>query len=743
MTDSATIQSTSPVRGMSLAGAVSVGVGAIVGGGILALSGVAFAVAGPSALVAFALNGVIAMLTAISFAEMSAAFPQSGGAYVFAKKVLSVQAAFAVGWVVWFASIVASVLYALGFASFAVLTVQTLWVGAPDWIAGRWPGTALALLAAGYYTFSLLRTSGGGSWINAGKIIVFSLLILGGVWALAARPEIDLGARLTPFFAEGWSGLLQAMGYTFIALQGFDLIAAVAGEVRDAPRTVPRAMIYSLIIALVIYLPLLFIVATVGIPDGDSVTTLAQSQPEAVVAIAARNYLGQFGYWLVIIAGLLSMLSALQANLFAASRVAQSMAADRTMPERLATVSERSGAPTWAILVTAAVVVVILLIVPDVAAAGAAASLIFLITFALAHGTNILMRRRQRARGGSVPGLPAVPIIGAAACLFLAIFQGVAVPAAGAITAVWLTGGGLLYLFLFARRARVFDASAEAEDPQLAQLRGRNPLVLVPIANPANAAAMVGIANAMAPPTFGRVLLLSVVRPPTDWQSGIVPPQLTVAQSVLQEALTASFAAGLSPEALATVASGQWQEIARVARTHRCESLLLGLTNLAEGASTANLEEIMSDVDSDVVVLRAPKGWSLERVQRILVPVGGQHHHNELRARLLTSLCRVPGRHFTYLRLVPTTAEGATERMHRQLRRVVEDELPAWVAKVAETEVLPVDNMADALVAQAAAADLVILGLRKEGRHGRLLGDLSLRIAQETDTALLLINQRG
>jgi hypothetical protein len=70
---------TSGRRTIGLLGAVSVGVGAIVGGGILALAGVAFASTGPSAIVAFGLNGVIALLTALSFAELSAAFPQSGG----------------------------------------------------------------------------------------------------------------------------------------------------------------------------------------------------------------------------------------------------------------------------------------------------------------------------------------------------------------------------------------------------------------------------------------------------------------------------------------------------------------------------------------------------------------------------------------------------------------------------------------------------------------------------------------
>lgn len=111
-------------RPLGLFGATGVGVGAIVGGGILALAGVAYAATGPGAVVAFALNGVIAFLTALSYAEMSSAFPESGGTYTFAKKVLSVPAAFAVGWVVWFASILAGLLYALGFASYAVLGVE-------------------------------------------------------------------------------------------------------------------------------------------------------------------------------------------------------------------------------------------------------------------------------------------------------------------------------------------------------------------------------------------------------------------------------------------------------------------------------------------------------------------------------------------------------------------------------------------------------------------------------------------
>ncbi|MGD8872071.1 MAG: amino acid permease, partial [Gemmatimonadota bacterium] len=76
-------------RSLGLWAATGVGVGAIVGGGILALAGVAFATTGPSAIVAFVLNGGIAFMTAVSFAELASRFPESGGTYTYARKVLT------------------------------------------------------------------------------------------------------------------------------------------------------------------------------------------------------------------------------------------------------------------------------------------------------------------------------------------------------------------------------------------------------------------------------------------------------------------------------------------------------------------------------------------------------------------------------------------------------------------------------------------------------------------------------
>jgi len=733
-------------RTLGLGAATSLGIGAIVGGGILALAGVAFAATGPGALAAFAFNGVIALLTALSFAEMSAAFPESGGTYTFAKRFLSTRIAFAVGWVVWFASLVAAVLYALGFGSFTSLclrealpeTLPHAWA----WLESRWVQTVLAMAATGVFAGGLLRRgAGGGRWINLAKLAVFALLIAGGLWALRRASGAVVIRHLRPFFPGGTAGLFQAMGFTFIALQGFDLIAAVAGEVRDPARNIPRAMIFSLLAALGIYLPLLFVVCTAGVEPGQSMVELGREQPEAVVAIAARRFLGELGYWLVLAAGILSMLSALQANLFAASRVAFAMGRDRTLAPVLRQLDPHDGIPRLAVAVVTGIVLLILLLVPDVATAGAASSLIFLITFFLAHVINLLLHRRadNSTLPFRAPLYPLVPVLGGLSCLALAVYQGLAVPTAGLIALGWLALGGGLYSVRFSRRARVFDASAEAIDPLLMKYRGRNPLVLVPMRNASNAGTLVAVASAISAPGVSRVMLMTVVRPPNAWKAGEEPENLVAAQAVLRQAMTASFAAGLAPEALMSVSANHWEEIRRVARLHRCESVLLGLRNVNDQTADPQFDRLLSTLPCDVVVLRAAGGWNLDKTRHILVPVGGRGLHSPLRARLLGSLRRRFRAQTTYLSVLASSASQVdVERARQQLRICVEDEVAGEAEIIVESHA----DLAGQIIQRATDQDLIVLGLQQSERRQRMIGELVLRIARGTQCALVILGHK-
>jgi APA family basic amino acid/polyamine antiporter len=729
-------------RTIGFFGALGIGVGAMVGGGILALAGVAFAVSGPSAILAFVINGVIAFITALSFAEMASANPQSGGTYTYAKKALSLQVAFGVGWIVWFASLVAAVLYALGFGAFAVFALQQIPPNGFDGIfnMGMLPAL-LALGAIGYFTFKLTRSTGdGGAFINIGKLVVFAILIAGGLAVFVQTPFSHITQSLDPFFTGGFSGVIAAMGYTFIAMQGFDLIGSAAGEIKNPEKTIPKAMLGTLAVGLAIYIPLLFVMSTVGVLPGDSITEMSLENPETVLAVAAQNYLGAFGFWLVLVAGIFSMLSALQANLFAASRISLRMAKDRTLTHYLSNIDERYGTPVTSIYVTSGIVALLVLALPDVAAAGAASSLIFLITFALAHLIMILMRKRgyKKSETFRAPYFPVLPIVGMIACFGLALFQAIMVPAAGIISLLWLLTGSVLFVSFFVKKAQAIEASEQALDPDLVRLRGLSPLVLLPISNPANAKSMVFVANALAPPVVGRVLLLSIVIPSTEKDD--LEKRLISSRDVTQYALKASFEAGLRPDTLTTIAEHPWEEIERVAKVHNCRSLLLGLSDLSDFQTSQNLEKLVKNVKSDVVVFRQPfSGWKITEARKVLIPVAGLDSHDTLRARVAASLWRASQPEITFIQVLPSnTPQETLQKNHSRLSRFAGRIIPGKT----EVRIIPNDDAKSELIKQATEHDLVIMGLGKPGKNEKAFGNIALSLAEETNTALIFISKK-
>lgn len=736
-----------PERVLSLFGATGIGVAAIIGGGVLALAGPAFSSAGPSATLAIALNGVIALVTAMSFAELSTAFPQSGGAYVFASKVLSIRAAFAVGWVLWFAYIVACVLYALGFAAFALLLLQEVcaafgWAP-PDWLSNHSTALILAAGATCYYVLMLIRhVSGGGQWTNLAKLGIFAVLIVAGAVAIVLRPIEETTAGLTPFFAGGITGLVHAMGVTFVILHGFEVIAAVGGEVKDPNRVIPRAMFLSVAISLAVYLPLLFFASSVGVPSGVSLGELSAEHGDVVIAVAVREYLGPVGYGLVIGVAVLAFLSALRANIMGGSRIALSMASDRTLPTVLGRIDPKRKTPVMALYATGLAVVAILFVVPNVEAAGAAASLIFLLSFSLAHVTAYLARKRVEPSRDAyrTPWFPLVPAFGVLSCTGVAVFEAIAVPDAGGIAAIWLAFGVILYTALFKTHAEIADASAEARDPKLGRLRGKAPLVLVPVANPAHARTLVEVANALAPSEYARVLLLSVI-PRSNDASEDPLAKLADAQKVVAEALGASLTAGYTPDALIATSGSAWEQIRRTAEFHECDSLLLGLGEVPSAGSVLGpeFEDLINDVECDVAVMRAPLGWSLSEAKRIVVPIAGKGDEHQLRARVLGHLSRTGEREIRFVTVLsPDVSESQRRDAYVQISRLAQSKLRG----APNVEILRDDDPVAGLQRAVEGADLVVLGLKATGGRRIVSSPIALGIASHASCATLLLSAK-
>jgi nucleotide-binding universal stress UspA family protein len=306
------------------------------------------------------------------------------------------------------------------------------------------------------------------------------------------------------------------------------------------------------------------------------------------------------------------------------------------------------------------------------------------------------------------------------------------------LAALWLSCGAILYVTVLAPRARVVDASTEGHEPHIVRLRGRSPLVLVPVANPAKAPVLVKMAEAIAPRGLSRVQLLTVVRS-SPGNPHALPGRIIDAQKILGGALSAAISVDLSPEALITVADDPWSEIVRVAERSGCDKILLGVGGLGMSLMAGPLESLIGQVSADVVILRAPSDWDPDRARRVLIPARGGRMQSPIRARVVGSLCRTEARQVTYLGVLPTSAERAeVKRAESDLHRLARDEARASGSAV----VIQSDDVVGEVVRRSAECDLMILGLGQTDRRKRVFGHRTLEIAEATDCPLLMISQR-
>ena len=186
------------------------------------------------------------------------------------------------------------------------------------------------------------------------------------------------------------------------------------------------------------------------------------------------------------------------------------------------------------------------------------------------------------------------------------------------------------------------------------------------------------------------------------------------------------------------MARDPWAEIVRVAKVHRCESLLVGLGERTRKTMNTRVGGLIYAVQSDVVILRAPEGWTPASVQSILVPVGGRRDQSILRARLLASLSRGQSRRVTYLRVLPESAsERERHEAEKGLARLAQNESSGNGEVLLERS----DDALGVLVQASKEADLLVVGLQRLAQRRRTFGEVTLHLATETSAPLVFISR--
>ncbi len=297
-------------EGLSMFAAIAFAVGTMVGAGVFVLSGVVIDVAGPAAVLSYLICAVIVTFSALSYATLASIFPEDGGGYLFARKMIGDYPGFIAGWAMYISLLIATSFVLLGFGIYLNLLLGI-----------NFDPRLGALGAVVLLTVLNLRGLSEAGKLEVGlvtiKISILILFIIGGVIQIQ-RTSFE------PFLSHGSSGVLSGITMVFFAYMGFQVVSMMGGEIKESSKTVPKAILASVCIVAVIYIGVIIAVLSANLPAHNS-----ESVFDAAVVL-----LGTSGGIIVALAATISTLSAANANIIGASRVTLEMASEKQIPGR-------------------------------------------------------------------------------------------------------------------------------------------------------------------------------------------------------------------------------------------------------------------------------------------------------------------------------------------------------------------------------------------------------------------------
>ncbi len=341
-------------RSIGLFQLTAIGLGAIIGAGIFALAGpVAKNDAGPAVSISFILAGIASACAALSYAEFGGLIPRAGSAYTYGYAVLGEGLGWAIGWdlLLEYTAIVAVV--AIGVSQYVSYLVESFGVDLPVWMLGA-PGTGEGRKVD---LFAILLCLGVAWLLNRGiktsvrvetylvfvKIaIVLAVIVVG---AFFIRSE-----NLTPFAPYGFGGIAVGAATVFFAVFGYDAMSTAAEESKDAEHNLPKAIIWSLGIAMVLYL----LAATVL----TGMVNYTQLSETAAFAFAFESVNLQVFAQIVALGAIVGIITVLFSFSLGASRVWFAISRDGLLPGWFAHTNARHSPsrPVWIVGIISAAI---------------------------------------------------------------------------------------------------------------------------------------------------------------------------------------------------------------------------------------------------------------------------------------------------------------------------------------------------------------------------------------------------
>lgn len=427
-------------RSLRLHDAVMLGLGSIVGTGVFVSIAIAAGITGPAVILAVAAGALVASFNGLSSAQLAANHPVSGGTYEYGYKFLHPMLGFTAGFAFLLAKSASAATAALGFSGYLLGVIRPL---VPSWLEPieifSITLSPLALLAVAGLLLITLTGIKRSSLVNTIIVSITLLILLALVVAglLKMQPS-----NFQPFFASfqgtsqgavSWREFLYATALMFVAYTGYGRIATLGEEVHEPRRTIPRAIIVTLLVTMTLYLLIAVVsVGVVGLPQ------FALS--EAPLELVGR-YTGVLFLWIIVAFGAVTaMLSVLLNLILGLSRVLLAMGRRRDMPAIFAKLNAKGTAPVPALIAVGGVIALLTLL-GDVKTTWGFSAFTVLIYYSITNLAALFIPTEARffPRWVSVAGL--------LSCLGLAFF----VPLQIWVLGLAMLALGLLWFFVAKR----------------------------------------------------------------------------------------------------------------------------------------------------------------------------------------------------------------------------------------------------------------------------------------------------
>lgn len=401
-------------RTMGVIPATSIGLGAMLGAGIFVFPGIAGGYTGMGATLSFLIGGLIALFVSICTAELATAMPQSGGGYFFISRTFGGFWGTLVGIAQWIGLIFASAFYLVSFGEYAISFLDEMKV---DWISTTWifslSFTLILLL------INVIGTKGVGRVQNIMVVSLAVILVL--IFSYGMIDYFGLSGKeiaSDKFAPEGKLSIFTTTALIFTSYLGFVQIANIGGEIKKPSKNLPRSLIGSVLIAIVLYIFVMFVCTSTFEHDQ------LKNYGETATIEVARELVGNWGAILTVFAGILAALSSANASIISASRGVFALSKDGLIDKRVSDVNKRFGTPHIAVLLVT-LPIAILLIKNELEVFAEVASILHLIIYGGICLSILRLRSNQPnwyVPTFKVPFYKPIAIIGALSCFGLVFF---------------------------------------------------------------------------------------------------------------------------------------------------------------------------------------------------------------------------------------------------------------------------------------------------------------------------------